>query len=353
MNDEIELQTIVGRLYPLSLIAEQYVPQLLEKVLRVSHGSNKTLIKSQAGPRKIQHYLLSGSVEVRHSMADRSTLNYSEKESWCHNPLEELLSEKGGSIRAKSDGELLIVSVDYIDELLASSEALVLDVVHLDSMSDLPDDELIDDEFEEEWCGVFLTTPLAAHLGPVKLHELFSRLEDREVEAGELIVQENTLGNAFYLIKKGQAEVSSGPGGGLKNPIGLWAGEYFGDESLVAHTTRNADVRMVEAGMLGCLDGQAFDDVLRPALIKTMTEDEVLSDNGKEIRWVDVRLPQEFKHGHRDSCVNYPISSLRGRLESLDPAYRYLITPEGGRRSELATYLMRQTGFDAYLYGAA
>ncbi len=316
MSERVELPSIVKQLYPLSLIAEQYIPQLLDKVLCVTHKANKTLIKAQASPSKVHHYLLSGSVEVRHSMADRSTLNYSDQESWCLNPLEDLLGEKGGSIKAKSEGELLVVSVDFIDELLASSEAHSLDVVHLEAMSDLPDDELIDDEFEEEWCGVFLTTPLAAHLGPVKLHELFSRLEDRDVEAGELIVQENTPGNAFYLIKRGQAEVSSGPGGGLKKPIELWAGEYFGDESLVAHTTRNANVRMVEAGVLGCLDEQAFDDVLRPALIKTLSEEELLSHTEKEVRWVDVRLPQEFKHGHRESCVNYPISSLRGAWRS-------------------------------------
>mgnify|MGYP000016899441 CR=1 FL=1 len=349
MSDSNELQKIVEGLYPLNLIAEQHLPQLLEKILRVSHDDNKTLIKTQAGPAKVYHYLLSGRIEVRHSMVDRSSLDHSSTEAWCQNPLEDLLGEKGGTIRSKSEGELLVVSVDFVDELLANSEAQELNVVHLEMMGDLPDDNLIDDEFEEEWCGVFLTTPLAAHLDPLKLHELFSRLEDREVEAGELIVQENTSGDAFFLIKKGRAEVSSGPGGGLKKPIDLWAGEYFGDESLVAHTTCNASVRMVETGVLGCLDGQAFDDVLRPALIKTLSEEELLSDNKKEICWVDVRLPEEFRHGHHESCVNYPISSLRRRLPDLDPNYRYLITPEGGRRSELATYLMRQTGLDAYL----
>jgi len=349
MSDLSDLQEIVERLYPLNLIAEKYIPQLLSKVLRVSHGDNKSLIKALAGPNKIYHYLLSGRIEVRHSMADRASCEHSPTESWCQNPLEDLFAEKGGSIRSKSEGELLVVSVDYVDELLASSEALALEVVHLELMGDLPDDNLIDDEFEEEWCGVFLTTPLAAHLDPVKLHELFSRLEDREVEAGELIVQENTPGNAFFLIKKGRAEVSSGPGGALKKPIDLWAGEYFGDESLVAHTTCNANVRMLEAGVLGCLDNQAFDDVLRPALILTLSEEELQSENQKEVCWVDVRLPQEFKHGHHESCVNYPIGSLRRRLPDLDPAYRYLITPEGGRRSELATYLMRQRGLEAYL----
>jgi hypothetical protein len=41
--------------------------------------------------------------------------------------------------------------------------------------------------------------------------------------------------------------------------------------------------------------------------------------------------------------------SLREQLDQLDIGKSYYITPEGGPRSELATFLMRQAGFDAVL----
>jgi len=346
MSDQAELAALLGRLYPLSLISAQYLPQLQEKVLRIEHAAKDTLIKSQPSVSKLYHYLLRGSIERRISFADRMTMTYSEQESWCLNPLEDLITEHGGSIRALSPCELLAVSRRYIDELLTSSQTQSLDVVHLETGAEI----LIDDDLVDDWTEIFLQTPLAAHLEPKALHELFSRLQDREVEAGELIIKENSRGDGFYLLKKGLAQISCGRGGALRSPIDLGVGDYFGDESLVAHTPCNATVCMLEDGLLGWLDEQAFDEVLRPALVKTLTESALQQTSEKTpVQWVDVRLPPEYKHGHREACVNYPLASLRKRILRLDPAQRYMITPECGRRGELATYLMRQAGLDAYL----
>jgi len=346
MSNQAEFAALLGRLYPLSLISAQYLPQLQEKVLRIEHAAKDSLIKSQPTASKLYHYLLSGSIERRTSFVDRMAMEYSEQESWCLNPLEDLITEHGGSIRALSSCELLAVSRQYIDELLALSQTQSLDVVHLDASAQV----LIDDALVDDWTEVFLQTPLAAHLEPKALHELFSRLQDREVEAGELIVKEGSPGDGFYLLKKGLAQVSCGLGGALRSPIELGLGDYFGDESLVAHTPCNATVCMLEDGLLGWLDTPAFDEVLRPALVKTLTE-SILEQASEQapVQWVDVRLPPEYKHGHREASVNYPLGSLRKRIQQLDPAQRYMITPECGRRGELATYLMRQAGLDAYL----
>ena len=345
MSDQAELAALLGRLYPLSLISGQYLQQLQEKVLRIEYAAKDSVIKSQPTANKLYHYLLSGSIERRISFADRMTLQYSEQESWCLNPLEDLITEHGGSIRALSACELLTVSRSYVDELLTSSQTQSLGVLHLDTGAEL----LIDDDLVDDWTETFLQTPLAAHLEPMALHELFSRLQDREVKAGELIVKEGGRGDGFYLIKRGVAQVSCGRGGVLKTPIDLGVGDYFGDESLVAHTPCNATVCMLEDGVLGCLDGQAFDEVLRPALVRTLTEAELLEAS---VQWIDVRLPQEYKHGHREASVNFPLASLRKRAPRLDSGLRYLITPECGCRGELATYLLRQAGLDAYLFVA-
>jgi rhodanese-related sulfurtransferase len=40
---------------------------------------------------------------------------------------------------------------------------------------------------------------------------------------------------------------------------------------------------------------------------------------------------------------------LRKRLREFDRNKTYLVTPEGGKRSELAVYLLRQAGLNAYL----
>ena len=64
---------------------------------------------------------------------------------------------------------------------------------------------------------------------------------------------------------------------------------------------------------------------------------------------LDVRFPPEFRHGHIDGASNVPVVVLRKRLRELDRDKTYLVTPEGGRRSELAVYLLRQAGLNVYL----
>ncbi len=45
---------------------------------------------------------------------------------------------------------------------------------------------------------------------------------------------------------------------------------------------------------------------------------------------------------NQEQSTNMPLAILRERLDQLDMSKHYYITPEGGPRSELATFLMRQ-----------
>jgi len=64
---------------------------------------------------------------------------------------------------------------------------------------------------------------------------------------------------------------------------------------------------------------------------------------------VDVRLAEEFAHGHLAGAINVPLRALRsqaGKLEQNRPLAVYCDT---GRRSASATFLLRERGFDAHL----
>ena len=64
-----------------------------------------------------------------------------------------------------------------------------------------------------------------------------------------------------------------------------------------------------------------------------------------------MRLAAEYRLGHQPESLNLPVANLRNHADSLDRATRYVVTPEGGIRSELAVHLLNQLGFDAYLLG--
>ena len=61
-----------------------------------------------------------------------------------------------------------------------------------------------------------------------------------------------------------------------------------------------------------------------------------------------MRFPVEYRLGHEPGSVNMPISFLRKQLHTMKHSQLYIIAPANDRRAELATYLMRQAGYEAY-----
>ncbi len=137
---------------------------------------------------------------------------------------------------------------------------------------------------------------------------------------------------------------ASGPFKGENIQLGV--GSYFGDEALIANTPRNATVTMATEGVLGRLDANAFENLIKQQLVSPFTKDVRLQ--GENIEVLDVRFPMEYKHGHESGSINMPISFLRKQLHEMKESLLYVITPANDSRAELATYLMRQAGFQAY-----
>lgn len=120
---------------------------------------------------------------------------------------------------------------------------------------------------------------------------------------------------------------------------------------MVAETVRSASIRMISDGVLARLDHAEFNQILRDSLVRHARETQMqaLMDDVSTCVVIDVRLRAEFVHGHGEQSRNIPINQLRNKLNSFDKSKLYLVSPEGGRRSELATYMLCQAGFDAYL----
>src|SRR4029434_16810 len=69
----------------------------------------------------------------------------------------------------------------------------------------------------------------------------------RQYEAGEVIVQENDLGETAYLIEQGQVEVSKELDGQHVHLAYLGAGAIFGEMSMIDEKPRSATVTAVTA----------------------------------------------------------------------------------------------------------
>ncbi len=338
-------EEILTNFFPLNTIDKQYFDQLKQQAI-ISTCKAGEIVTKCGLEGNLHHYLISGEVEIRLAFDNRFTL--ADDAEQAQFPLEDNI-KKQGIIRATQSCQLLIINIDIVDQLKAWSQSHNYEIIHLHESHDIGEDGLINDDLNEDWSNLFIQTPLASNLSACDLHKLFTALEEFDVKAGETIVQCNTNGEYFYIVQSGMAEVITDPNGAYAGKsFELSMGDYFGDEALVADTMRNASVVMRSDGRLGKLHREAFNKIVKEAVVKTKLNHNVDGGMHDLYHYLDVRLPLEFRTEHHLKSENVPISHLRMQLDNMDYSKIYFITPEGGRRSELATYLMRQAGFEAY-----
>lgn len=207
----------------------------------------------------------------------------------------------------------------------------------------------VEEEGEDDWLAKLLATPLFGRLSPSHLHALLARFEYLEAKAGEAVVRYGEPGEHFYVLKRGRAQVSL-PGG--QPGTVLEVGDFFGEEALVSDAVRSANVTMLEDGELARLAREPFVELVRPSLIPQISSQQLAKLSGFGSRaylLLDVRLPLEYRQGHVPGSLNLPVARLRGEAPSLAHDPLYVVTGEGGLRSELAVHLLNQLGFEAYL----
>lgn len=335
--------------HPLALIAGKHFEHLLEGAAIVRVEKGRFLFRKAPQPDR-SYYVLDGAIEVRESFEKRTLVDANSHQARF--PLEELC-RNGASARAQADACVLTLQRDLIDRLMASADEASFDVVLVSDVDERMEEARFDDEYSEDWMARLLDSPLMSHLSAANIQRCFIELERVALRAGAEVVRAGTPGDYFYILLEGEARViteESGPFAG--QTFELVPGDYFGEEALVADTIRNATVRMATDGIVGRLDRAQFDAIFKSSLVQTIDlakAKRFLASAGIAFDVIDVRFPPEYRCAHVEGSANIPVVALRKRLRELDRNRTYLVTPEGGRRSELAVYLLRQAGLNAYL----
>jgi rhodanese-related sulfurtransferase len=334
------LKRYIYQFSPLRDIAPKYHAKLAP-ALKLTSYTPKALITKHSKHSKLLHFLVEGSIEIRCSFENRYNLYPEDPRS--QKPLEEQLQSRG-TIKAITECKILTADLEKLNQLQGWSSDYA--IFHLDEGElSLQNDTLIDDNFHGDWDNAFISSPLASSLPSSNIHQLLSQLEDITVQKGQTIIEDHARGDYFYIIKQGHAIVKTAENGPFKGKVfDLYPGNYFGDEALIADTIRNASVVMKSDGVLGRLNQELFNKLIKQQLVTPLTTQSQLAT---EVKIIDVRLPIEYKQGHEPESSNIPISSLRKKMNSLNKSMQYIISPANDTRSELATYLLKQAGFNA------
>lgn len=181
------------------------------------------------------------------------------------------------------------------------------------------------------------------------VQELVGRMRLREVDAGETITEQGDVGETFFVIDAGRAEVWQE---GLYDDEPqlvrtLAEGDCFGDAALITGGRRSATVRMIERGRLMTLDKDSYLELISNHLLRRVEAEHArdLLEQGHEL--LDVRYVEEHTASHIPGAQLIPLHELRSRLGELDPHKRYVVYCLAGKRSDVAALLLSQHQFRA------
>lgn len=309
---------------------------------RIETFSKGSFIIKRGKKLPVVSYLVQGCVDLVDASFYSEVIS-DEDNRRCF-PLSQPQNEEGispVSAKAKTDSEILIVEHEAF-ELLKNWQDDI-------SSALLPNiEEAVPEEEQSDWMSSLLDSPLFDQVPPTHLQKLFSLFNAVVFSAGEDVVSEGDEGDYFYVIETGVAKIHSRQQGDIAE---LEAGNFFGEEALVGETIRNASVTMESDGVLMQLSKEHFKALLQEPLIRYVDTAELQQRLKEEsdYKLLDIRLPVEYRKSHVSESTNVPLFSLRKKLADFDKSTTYVLTDDGGKRSEVAAHLLCQSGFSALI----
>lgn len=336
MNETaIDLEQL-RRFIPFDSLTDSHLAEIREKIRVLNLGPARMVFKLGTATDQA-FFLISGAVDLADENFEVRTFPADDDENYL--ALDNYPKHRVNCITTEPT---ILYAIDrkHLDLLMTWTQAA-------EAMLDEDDDEETPD-----WMDALLQSGVFSQVPPSKIQSLFVKFQENEVHLGEVVVREGEPGDTFYVIKQGKAMVSRQKAGKEQTVAALTAGNYFGEDALISDTPRNATVTMTSDGVLMTLDQEDFREILQHSVIHTINREkmEELSEEGdRACVLLDVRLPMEFKHDRTPGARNIPLTELRKEVKSLEKDFIYVVTCDGGGRSQLGAYLLSEAGLEAYV----
>ena len=182
------------------------------------------------------------------------------------------------------------------------------------------------------------------------IHEIVGKMEILDLSRGEVVIKEGDVGDSYYLIQYGQADVirNNKDTGQPEILTQIGEGKGFGEEALLKDSVRNATIRMISAGRLWKLNRADFEVLIEPLLMKEMSAKHALANiQYGNYQLIDCREQDEYQVNRIPGASLLPLTTLRENIHILDPDIKYLVYCDNGKRSRAAAYLLQEHNFNA------
>jgi len=325
----------LGNFSPFHTLESANLADLLNNIEILTAAQGQVLF-AKGDSDKNSIYLISGTLSLRNGDQVLGTIVGGTDEA--RNPIAPTLPRQLSAI-AVDDVQYFSINSELVDVTLTLDHTGIYEVGDFSS-------EL--NGGEGDWMSALLRTKTFQLIPPQNIQMIFMRLNEVHYEAGHVVIRQGSKGDHFYIIKRGRCRVTRETPGNSEN-IGLaelGVGDTFGDEALISNEARNATITMQTDGTLMQLGRDDFQSLLNEPMIVSLEHedaDEAVTQGGK---WLDVRVPSEFKAFSKANATNLPLYLLRHKLDVLDRKTPYVVYCDTGRRSSAAAFILNQQGFE-------
>lgn len=335
MTDDVNVERL-SEFSPFDALKKNKLRNLLEhvEVLQASQGQ-KLFKKGDLYKRSI--YLLSGTIELVGDDTDQRVITGGTDEA--SGPIAPGLPRQQTAV-AVDDVRYFSIDSDVLDV------AITLDQTGIYEVGDFSSELNVG---EGDWMTAFLQTKIFQQIPPQCIQMIFMRLQRIDFKAGDIVIQQGSSGDFFYIIRSGRCLVTREAAAGKENIdlAELTLGGTFGEEALISQAERNATVSMLTDGILMRLGRDDFQDLLKEPMLIFLDQHEANEAAAHGGKWLDVRVPSEFKADGKEGATNLPLYLLRHKLDVLDRKTPYIVYCDTGRRSSAAAFILIQNGFQA------
>lgn len=336
MSKQVEIGQLKA-LSPLDSLKKDNLHALVKKT-KIREAQPGEALFREGDSEKRTVYVLAGTVELREGDQTVGKVVGGSEDS--RNPLSPKLPRRHTAV-ATSAVDYVTIDSDLLDVMLTWDQTGSYEVSELRGESGNNDD----------WMTTLLQTKAFHKIPPANIQAIFMRLQQVNYKAGDVVIKQGEEGDFFYVITRGKCVVTR------ETPLNkegirlaeLAVGDTFGEEALISEAKRNATVTMETDGSLMRLGKDDFRTLLNEPMLDWVdadAADKIIQDGGQ---WLDVRLPSEFEAYHNEGAINVPLYFIRLKLKTLDPAIKYVVCCDTGRRSSAGAFILNERGFQTFV----
>ena len=325
----------LGKFSPFDTLESASLDDLVESIEILQATAGEVLFeKGDTDRRSI--YILSGTLSLRNGDQALGTIAGGTDEA--RNPVAKTLPRQLTGV-AVDNVQYFIIDSDLVDVTLTLDHTGMYEVG--DFSADLKGGD-------GDWMSALLCSETFQQVPPQNIQMIFMRLKRIDYKAGDVVIQQGSKGDHFYIVKSGSCKVTR-EAPGTSNNIALaelGVGDTFGEEALISNEARNATVTMQTDGTLMQLGRDDFQSLLNDPVVLSLEHEDADAAVTQGGKWLDVRVPSEFKAFCKANAMNLPLYLLRHKLDVLDRNTPYVVYCDTGRRSSAAAFILNQRGFE-------